>query len=261
MVLHTSASGNPAIAEAIRKLEHEFPAHQDYKAIDFQPVPITNAKGQALEDVHTRDAAESAFRTLYRELLSAKNNRECIHLSIAGGRKTLSAYGMVAAQLLFEDDDYLWHLYSGGEFLESKRLHPRQGDDVHLIEIPVVLWSCTAPAFLDLGKISDPFLALNRQKDLRLGEMAEKQRSFIQTRLSTAEENVVRYLVRHGAKDQEIAKALNISSRTVESHLQSAFHKAEFHWNLTAVNRTQLVSLLSIYYNAEIRNSTDDASE
>jgi hypothetical protein len=55
-----------------------------------------------------------------------------VHLSIAGGRKTMAVFGMTAAQLLFDEHDRLWHLFSGGEFLVSKRLYPQPGDEVRL---------------------------------------------------------------------------------------------------------------------------------
>lgn len=258
-VLHTTQTENPAINQATKTLSDEFSNYLRYKDIDFHLVPLKDQTGKALDDVNTPSASEEAFRTLYQILLHAKRSGERVHLSIAGGRKTLSVFGMVAAQLLFDDEDCLWHLYSGGEFLSSRRLHPQPEDNVHLIQIPVVLWSHTAPAFLDLGNIDDPFDALERQRNLRLDEMMDAQRGFVNGVLSGAEERVVRLLVEHGYTDQQIAEKLSLSHRTVSDHLQSAYHKATSHWNLPSINRAQLVSLLSLFYKVKIRNSTDDS--
>ena len=84
---------------------------------------------------------------------------------------------MATAQLLFYEGDHLWHLYPGGEFLESKRLHPQPGDQVHLIAIPVILWSQASPVFTDLKEIEDPFDAVERARQLKLGEKVEQARS------------------------------------------------------------------------------------
>jgi len=55
---------------------------------------------------------------------------------------------------------------------------------------------------------------------------------------------VVTLLVKEGLGDKEIAKQLNLSPRTVGTHLSSAFAKAADHWGLQSVTRTQLVNLL-----------------
>jgi DNA-binding CsgD family transcriptional regulator len=155
---------------------------------------------------------------------------------------------MLAAQLLFDDQDRLWHLYSSGDFLTSKRLHPQTGDEVHLIHIPVVQWSKISPIFLDIAKYDDPYEALQRQEELRLVEKMDDQHAFVHGSLTAAEERVVSLLVKEGLGDIELAERLGLSPRTVEEHLGKAYQKAANHWELEDVNRTQLVTLLSLYY-------------
>jgi len=43
------------------------------------------------------------MRTVYRVVLAEKRVGRIVRLSIAGGRKTMAAYGMIVAQLLFDD--------------------------------------------------------------------------------------------------------------------------------------------------------------
>jgi hypothetical protein len=48
---------------------------------------------------------------------------------------------MTAAQLLFDENDKLLHLYSSKKLYLHKEMHPQNDCDVNLVEIPVLLWS------------------------------------------------------------------------------------------------------------------------
>jgi CRISPR-associated Csx14 family protein len=249
IVLHT-LSEDPRLSGALERLREALPGAPDLDVIFH---PIQDQDGVPLEDVTSREGAEAAFRTMYRVVHDQKRRGGQIHLSIAGGRKTMAVFGMVTAQLLFDDRDCLWHLYSGGEFLARKGLHPTVQDEVHLIPIPLIQWSDVAPILMDLKDTADPFLALERQRELQLAEKLEKARIFIRGILSPAEERVVQTLVLSGNTDQEIAEELFLSPRTVEQHLRSAYAKAQDHWEITAVNRSVLITLLNLYYTTQNR--------
>lgn len=258
IVIHTTG-GNPAISHAVARLQTELGRHQ-YQQVDVTFQPIIGERIQHLQDIESKDAVQQYFRLLYQLIWREKQAGHTIHLSIAGGRKTMAVYGMTVAQMLFDEHDRLWHLYSGGDFLTSKRLHPQPGDEVHLIPIPVIQWSTITPVMSNLYNIDDPYLALQQIETLRLREKFETGKEFIQQRLTDAEQRVVELLVKDGASDQQIASKLFISPRTVEQHLRSAYMKAETHWNLSKVNRTQLISLLQYYYSTRLGEITDDES-
>lgn len=241
VVVHTVAP-ETHIETAIETLRREF----ERSEVPLQLVAITD-NGAPFSDVETPEAVRAAFRVLYNQVRAVKQEGLKVHLSIAGGRKTQAVFGMVVAQLLFDETDCLWHLYSGGDFLESKRLHPQPGDQVHLISIPVIQWSKVSPIILDLAKIEDPFEALERQQQLRLREKLQDQAAFAK-KLSKAEARVVHALVSGGLTDREIGQQLGISPRTVERHLRSVYAKAALHWDLEDVGRAQLVALLSLYF-------------
>jgi CRISPR-associated protein Csx14 len=65
-----------------------------------------------VSDVVTEEETATLMRTLYRVVLAEKRAGRVVHLSIAGGRKTMAAYGMAVAQTLFDDSDQVWHLHS-----------------------------------------------------------------------------------------------------------------------------------------------------
>lgn len=257
VVLHT-VSPRTNIADAIQKLQTEFSQFPYGDNLDFKFCPLTDEHGVYLEDVKTFADTKSAFRVFYHQVQIAKRAGQKLHLCIAGGRKNLAIFGMVAAQMLFDEDDCLWHLYSDGTFLEKKRLHPKPGDDTHLIPIPVILWSQVSPVFTDLGEIEDPFQAIARIRELHISEKIDAARTFVLGSLSPAERRVVQSLVRDGLSDQELAKALHLSPRTIEQHLRSAYTKAAAHWDIASVNRTQLIALLNLYYSTKIGETPHD---
>lgn len=243
VVLH-SVSVNSALSVAVDTIESVLSSEPYNRRFTHELVPLIDALGNPLADVETLDSVQEAFRTLYRCTWEAKRNGFKLHLSIAGGRKSLSIYGMVVAQLLFDDHDSLWHLYSGGEFLQSRRLHPQAGDDVHLVPIPVLLREVISPALTHLQNSPDPIQALEYVNSRDVELKTRKARDFIQQCLTAGERRIVSRLVHEGLSDADIAACLSISPRTVEQHLRSAFRKAADAWQLESVNRAQLITLL-----------------
>ncbi len=170
----------------------------------------------------------------------------------------MALYGLAAAQLLFDENDRLWHLFSAGDYLASKRLHPQPEDEAVLVPVPIILWNQFSPLASELIAIEDPYEALARVEALKLQEKRDSARTFILGSLTPAEQRVVEILVKEGLSDQEIAERLSLSPRTVEQHLRSAYSKAADHWETVDVNRAQLVGLLQYYYVTQLRENPDD---
>lgn len=243
--IHTTPFPASDIEVSLQRLKDAFHSRTELSTSFY---PITDEFKKPLLDVNTEKAARSAFQLLYQRVFQAKQAGIRVHLSIAGGRKTMAVFGMAVAQLLFEENDHLWHLYSAGEFLSSKQLWPQPKDEVHLIPIPVLTWSTVSPLLAGLRDMQDPFDAITHVKNLRLSEKMQQCRHYFNQVLTPAEQRVVSKLVLEGGTDQEIGLALSLSPRTVEQHLRSAYQKAADHWHLEITpGRTQLVSLLSYY--------------
>ncbi|MCX8061643.1 MAG: CRISPR-associated ring nuclease [Anaerolineales bacterium] len=246
-VVHTVAPSNPPIQNAVQTLQ-QVAQGESYPALRFTFHPITGPNGQPYEDVESEPASRAAFTLLYRLVRQAKLSREKVHLCIAGGRKVTSIFGMAVAQLLFDEEDCLWHLYSSGEFLESKRLHPQPGDEVHLLRIPVALWSSVSPILLDIAKVDDPYQAYERQRSSKLHEEYQRAKRFVEGELTHSERQAVALLVQEMLSDEEIARRLHKSKRTIEQQLRTAYRKARDYYQVGEVGRVHLIALLKIYY-------------
>ena len=102
IILHSVAPGT-LIAEAVETLRREF----DYPAGDELPklklVPLADTDGQTLGDVKTPNETHAAFRVIYNQVRLAIQAGDLVHLCIAGWRKTIALFGMLSAQLLFDD--------------------------------------------------------------------------------------------------------------------------------------------------------------
>lgn len=244
VVIHTRSS-RPETAQALQRLGDDIPLH--FPEIEYQNIELSQAN-RPLEDVTSPEQVDAAFRALYAQVGAAKRRDEAVHLLIAGGRRTLTVFGMAVAQMLFDDRDHLWHLASHPVLEQSGRLHVGHGEWARLIAIPVIPWGRLSPVFDALKAVDDPFAAAQRLGDLRLREQWDTARIFMVAKATSAEREVITLLVRDGLLRAEIAERLFLSPRTVEQHLRSAYRKAAEHWQVESVNQTQLVRLVIPYF-------------
>jgi len=245
VVFHTWRE-RPETAQALKRLEEDAtcaPSTPPYKFLELK-----DSDG-VLRDVTAPPELDTAFHIMFMEVRSAKIAEKSVHLLIAGGRRTLAVFGMAVAQMLFDDTDHLWHLASHPDLEASGCLHVASGEWARLIPIPVIPWGRLSPVFNTLFSVTDPSAAAAQLSRVRLQEQWDMARIFTLTQVSAGEMDVVRLLVCTGLSQAEIAERLSLSPRTVEQHLRSVYRKAADYWGLEHVNQTQLVRLLSLYYN------------
>jgi DNA-binding CsgD family transcriptional regulator len=247
IVLYATTSDG-YIADAVLSLRHIFDCPPYANSIKLESIAVTENNGTPFIDEDAPQSIEGIFHSLYRCIWQEKQQNHQIHLSLAGGCKALSVFAMVTAQLLFDDGDYLWHLYAGKDFLTGNQIVPSETDHTHLIPIPVLLRSFISPALTDLRDISDPYEALEQIRRQDMGKKLRQGHDFVMQRLTKSEERVVALLVKEGLSSAEIASRQNISKRTVENHLSMVCQKAAAHWSMPSVNRMQLITLLWLFY-------------
>jgi CRISPR-associated protein Csx14 len=244
LVLHTDVD-RPVTRAALDLLHDEF--SHTYPQVRLRCVCLCDVQGAPLPDVSDERSARGAFRVLYQETKSLKQQGRRVHLSIAGGRKIIAVYGMAVAQLLFDPDDRVWHIFSVPELVESRALHP-EPDQAALIRVPVLRWSEISPALTELALSDDPFDALQRQEQLRQADALRLARQFVGQELSPAEREVVELVACEGLTDGQVARRTYRSPKTVGHHLSSAYQKARAFFGLARADRHTLTTLLIPYY-------------
>ncbi|BCX02766.1 MAG: hypothetical protein KatS3mg053_0704 [Candidatus Roseilinea sp.] len=219
-VIHTTGE---AIRQAIARLDAEFESGV-YPNIRYRRIPLI-CQAQPVTDIRSEADAGALLQALYRTLRAARHAGQTIHLSITSGRKTMAVYAMVAAQLVFRDGDYAWHMLSLDRWSgEEKRMHLEPGERVELVAVPVLRWSdASAAAILDAT--DDPWEAIQRQRRLAQADAARRRREFLEHYLTPAERRVCELLAREGLDNAALARRLSLSEQTVANHLSKIYRK------------------------------------
>jgi len=246
IVVHT---GGEAVQRALKQLAKEFTGG----ARIYRPVPVKRDTW-IITDIVTEEDTAALLRTLYRTILAEKRVGRQVHLSIAGGRKPMAVYGMVVAQLLFDEDDCLWHLLSEDWRPGDERvMHIRPEDRISLVPIPVLRWSTVSPVLTELAVREDPWEAIQTQRSIRQEEDQRRKREFIEHILTPAERELV-HLACKGLDNATLARHLHKSEKTVANQLTSIYEKLHewrgFRKDLP-VSRAVLIAEFATYFAAE----------
>lgn len=216
LVFHTR-SPQAGIRAALARLQELWPSWSRGADLECAALPLA--------DLDSQEALVRAYRVLRQGIQGLKEAGFTVHLCVSGGRKPLVLAAFLTAQFLFGPQDHLWYLYSppGKEKLDPERLleDPR----VRLLELPVPIWT-SLPVFLQaVGRYQDPWTAAEVQRHLvRQTQQSHVARLYFE-RLTPAEQKVVQELVLRGGTNQEIAKRLGKSPRTVGHQLASVYEK------------------------------------
>lgn len=202
-----------------------------------------------IDDFLTKVDAIVLFRTLYRQIKAYKQANWRIHLSIAGGRRVMSAYALVVAQLLFDEDDRCWHLFS--DFWQrdrDRKMRLEPGDHAILVPVPVLRWSPMAMRDADLAFGDDPWQVIERQEELRQREKDLRLQMFLKS-LKPAKQAVARLLA-EGLDNEAIAARRNKSVHTVKKQVSDIYAEWRIFFDLpeNASVRDQVVAGLAGYF-------------
>jgi CRISPR-associated protein Csx14 len=163
-ILHTQPELSK-IAQAVTDLRAVF--SRDYSHLAIRWHEITCADGSPLIDITNSTTAEDYFTSLYSTLRDYKRQGYTLHLMIAGGRKSMSAYATVAAGMLFSHRDRLWTVLSPAEMIEKPgvfHIPPGLRDQVQLVDLPILpqKYSQEEQALLD-----NPLALVAERRDIR----------------------------------------------------------------------------------------------
>ncbi len=250
VVVHTSGT-TPEIREAMDRLDEAFAKDDRLRHYHYRRELLQGERGP-IADITTEVEAEHTFNSLFRVVRRYKLDAYQIHLNVAGGRKPMSIYGMVTAQILFDEDDRLWHLVSNEALVRSRRLFPESGDEYSLVPIPVIRWSDRPPLEAGLARAETPQQALREQETLRQDMRHEL---FLRGELTKDEQDIVRLLA-SGLSNAEIASRRSVKKNTVEKQITQIYRKWITFWGLAeeVQPRRQIVAELSAYFERKERN-------
>jgi CRISPR-associated Csx14 family protein len=219
VVVHTAAKRDK-IRESIERLDEAFADDPRLSCYHYRRELLQGERGP-IADVTTAAEAEMVFETLYRVVRRYKLTGCRVHLNVAGGRKPMSIYGMVTAQILFDADDHLWHLVSDDALVESRRLFPEPGDRYSLVPVPVIRWTDRSPLEAGLAQAETPQEALREQETLRRDMQVEL---FLKGDLTPAEREVA-HLLAQGLSNEAIAAHRGTEMNTVTKQVSAVYGK------------------------------------
>lgn len=209
-VLHTEPNSS-GISQAYADLRAVCRA--DYPTLQQRFHEITYPDNTPLIDIEDQRSAEAYYRGVLRVLYGYKRRGWLLHLMLAGGRKAMSIYAMLAASAVFEPPhDRVWTVLSPDSMLAaSGQFHIPVGmrDQVQLVELPL------RPARIAPGTAVE---ALLERPISRLDAFLAK--------LTTAEREVAELLRRNPyATNEQLGKIGHKSGRTIENQLASIYDK------------------------------------
>lgn len=219
-VIYTEEEG---VREAMAILQEEF-KRGVYPGIDLKAVPVKNQE-KSIRDFHSPEELKVLMQILYREVQQGCFRELPLHLCLAGGRKVMSIFAMVTAQLLFGPEDRVWYLLTEGwRPGAERRLHAAPKDNVKLIPIPVLRWREASTLLRMVSDLGDPLELVEWLERLNRQGQERRKEQFIRRYLTPAEREVVR-LVCLGLDNATIASRLHKKEQTVANQLRSVYEK------------------------------------
>ena len=212
VIVHTAAFPyNHPHWDSLKKFKEY--VRQRYPHITWRWAPIKNEAGETVYDVETPETAEYVFRLMYSEIRTLKRAGRRLHGLIAGGRKSMIVYTLFSAQLLFDADDRLWHLFSVDEGPDP-HLPPQRKHHSRLIEIPVFQLASVMPVvhqlILDSEDPTNATALFWKQEDVN---QVARLRQFYDE--CDPEDQRIIQLASSGAGNSEIAVQLGYAESTI----------------------------------------------
>jgi len=233
VVLHLSPE-DERVRRALTQLGEEFAgdfyAHAG-RPCRFRHVAVHDG-GRPLVDIRQETDAVVTWQVVRELLASLKSQGRRVHLCLAGGRRMIGLLAFSAAMLVFDHYDRVWHMHTPREFLERARdgaiMHARPEDGVRLIQVPLTPWGAYFPTLRMLARGDTPEQVIAVQTRLvNLSDLARCEE--VVGRLTARQVEVLRAFAR-GLSPQEVAEALCITLKTVDTHKTAILGECRNAW-------------------------------
>ncbi len=234
VILHTDAERSD-IAEAYLELMPVLKA--DYGELKVGNKLLCYADGQSLIDISKQHSAEAYYHALLEIIRQYRVQYIAVHLLVAGGRKAMSIYAALAAELLFGEHDRMWTIHTPKELMQSGMFHAPAGkqDHVRMIQLPV-----------NPSRLLPGVLAGENIHHLLERVRTSPRQMFLQS-LTEEESKVAETLRQHPyAGNDELGDILGKSSRTIENQLRTIYGKLFTYFDLNIEDKRKRQALLDV---------------
>lgn len=199
---------------AVSRLKAEEAFYLEKHGIRFDFRVFEGDDGHQPTDTRSKTDAEAVLQTLNREVMRAKQEGWRVHLSIAGGRKIISALGVVSAQFHFDEADCCWHVVEGAQ-ADRDAMHPGPNEPVILVDVPILSWKLWKPVIagsLSLALTENPIQTQQLLRHLEdKVQRAHKLCDFYFEKLNYTEQRVLALLALEGLSNDELRARLGCS--------------------------------------------------
>lgn len=124
LILHTDPEHSD-VSSAYAELMSILKA--DYSDLNASGKTLCYADGKPLTDISNQHSAESYYHALLEVIRQYRVQFIFIHLLVAGGRKAMSIYAALAAELLFGEHDRLWTIHTPKGLMQFGLFHALPG--------------------------------------------------------------------------------------------------------------------------------------
>ncbi len=216
IAIHPKAS-HARLQRSLTRLTNEFTS--DYymsaqRIIHFRS-HVLQLDGTAIDDIIDDTHADGTLDTIHKLIGDLKRQGHRIHLSVTGGRRLMALLAISVASLNFDRHDHIWHIYTPEHIQEQVKdgrvMHVPPDAGVKLIK----------GQFLSLGAYiynpSQSFRTAQEKRRFQMDAQEHERCSSVVERITPRELAVLRAFAR-GLNQQEVAKELAITTKTVDRH-------------------------------------------
>jgi CRISPR-associated protein Csx14 len=230
-VLIVYLSGNKRYRQSYQRLAGEFVGDRYHGTpCHLRNIPV-RLQGHLIEDARTPGEVDVVWKTFYHLFAELKDQGQCIHLSLTGGRRMMALLAFSVAMLHFDSADRAWHLHTPedvtAEAYNGALLHVPPDAGIHLIEVPLVPWGTYFPGVRSLLGRSP-----QEVRSTHLGWLDEHERarcSQVWEQLSPRQRDALRALVATPDRAQA-ADRLGVAVTTLDSHKSAILRTCRLTW-------------------------------